>query len=114
MLFWHGIPWGVEFRGGTLVYVKFTHTPDLSAVRSAMDHAGLRDPKIQTYGQSSNNEVLIDLAQKETDEQALDQGRTTIIQALETKGPEGKQDLNNASFLAIQKYLLNSDPLHNG
>ncbi|PYQ43574.1 MAG: protein translocase subunit SecF, partial [Acidobacteria bacterium] len=21
MLFWHHIPWGVDFRGGTLVYV---------------------------------------------------------------------------------------------
>ena len=28
MLFWHHIPWGVDFRGGTLVYVKFSHTPD--------------------------------------------------------------------------------------
>ena len=25
MLFWHGIPYGVDFRGGTLVYVKFSH-----------------------------------------------------------------------------------------
>ena len=25
MLFWHGVPLGVDFRGGTLVYVKFTH-----------------------------------------------------------------------------------------
>ena len=27
MLFWHHIPLGVEFRGGTLVYVKFAETP---------------------------------------------------------------------------------------
>jgi preprotein translocase subunit SecF len=108
------LPWGVEFRGGTLVYVKFSHTPDLGAVRSAMDRAGLRDPKIQTYGTASNNEVLIDLAQKETNEQALDQGRTTIIKALETKVPEGKQDLNNASSLTIKNYLQDKDPLHVG
>ena len=50
MLFWHGIPWGVDFRGGTLVYVKFSHTPDLGAVRHAMDQAGLHDPRIQSYG----------------------------------------------------------------
>ena len=31
MLFWHGIPLGVDFRGGTLVYVKFAHTPDNNA-----------------------------------------------------------------------------------
>jgi preprotein translocase subunit SecF len=27
MAFWHGIPLGVDFRGGTLVYVKYAHTP---------------------------------------------------------------------------------------
>jgi len=112
MLFWHGIPWGVEFRGGTLVYVKFSHTPDLGAVRAAMDHAGLKDPKIQTYGSADNNEVLIDLAQKETNEQTLDQGKRTIINALEKDIPAGKQDLNNASLLSVKNYLIDKDPLH--
>jgi len=114
MLFWHGIPWGVDFRGGTLVYVKFSHTPDLPAVRAAMDRAGLRDPKIQTYGGPSNNEVLIDLDVRETTEQALDQGKLKIIQALETKAPAGKIDLNNASSLTIKNYLMDKDPLHLG
>jgi preprotein translocase subunit SecF len=123
MLFWHGIPWGVDFRGGTLVYVKFSHPPDLKGVRSAMDHAGLRDPKIQSYGQAPNNEVLIDLAQKETSEQALDRGKIQIINALETDAPAGKQcgaasgsvcDLNNASSLTIKNYLMDKDPLHLG
>ena len=41
MLFWHGIPYGVDFRGGTLVYVKFAQTPDGNAIRAAMDRAGL-------------------------------------------------------------------------
>ena len=114
MLFWHGIPWGVDFRGGTLVYVKFSHTPDLSAVRAAMDRAGLRDPKIQSYGQAPNNEVLIDLAQKETSEQALDRGKIQIIGALETNAPAGKQDLNNSSSLTIKNYLMDKDPMHLG
>jgi len=114
MLFWHGIPWGVEFRGGTLVYVKFAHTPDLGAVRSAMDRAGLRDPKIQTYGTASNNEVLIDLSQKETNEQAIDQGKLQIIGALQSNPPAGKQDLNNASALAVKNHLMERDPLHLG
>ena len=36
MLFWHGIPLGVDFRGGTLVYVKFSHPPDDNAIRAAL------------------------------------------------------------------------------
>ncbi len=125
MLFWHGIPWGVDFRGGTLVYVKFSHTPDLGAVRQLMDRAGLRDPKIQTYDVASNNEVLIDLSQKETSEKAIDQGQIQIIGALETNVPAGKQcgaatgaiggcDLNNASSLTIKNYLMDHDPMHLG
>jgi preprotein translocase subunit SecF len=112
MLFWHHIPWGVDFRGGTLVYVKFSHTPDYSAITSEMDRAGLRSPKIQGYGAASNNEVLIDLDVRETSEQALEQGKETIIKALETNPQAGKTDLNNASLLTIKKYLLDKDPLH--
>jgi preprotein translocase subunit SecF len=110
MLFWHGIPLGVDFRGGTLVYVKFSHPPDDNAVRAAMDRTGLKNAKIQRYGQISNNEVLIDLDVQETSEQALDRGKLQIIQALETNAPAGKQDLNNASSLTIFNYLLEKDP----
>ena len=89
MLFWHHIPWGVDFRGGTLVYVRFSHTPDLGQIRSLLDRAGLRNPKIQPYDQPSLNEVLIDLDIRETSEQDLSQGRTKIINALETNAPAG-------------------------
>src|SRR3954454_16787227 len=57
MLFWHGIPLGVDFRGGALVYVKFSHTPDDNATRAAMAPVNLKNAKIQRYG--ANNEVLI-------------------------------------------------------
>ncbi|MFZ1049516.1 MAG: protein translocase subunit SecF [Candidatus Sulfotelmatobacter sp.] len=114
MLFWHGIPYGVDFRGGTLVYVKFSHTPNDNALRAAMDRAGLHNAKIQRYDQPSNNEVLIDLDVQETSEQALDRGKTQIINTLETNAPAGKADLNNASSLAIQNYLMDKDPMHLG
>jgi preprotein translocase subunit SecF len=114
MLFWHGIPLGVDFRGGTLVYVKFSHAPDDKAIRAAMDRAGLHNARIQTYGPAPNNEVLIDLAEQETSEQALDNGKLQIIKALESNAPTGKQDLNNTSSLTLLKHLLDKDPLHAG
>jgi preprotein translocase subunit SecF len=114
MLFWHHIPYGVDFRGGTLVYVKFSHTPNDNALRSAMDHAGLHNAKIQRYDVPSNNEVLIDLDVQETSEQALDRGKTQIINALETSKPPDKDDLNNASFLSVKTYLMDKDPMHLG
>jgi len=58
--------------------------------------------------------VLIDLAEQETSEQALDKGKTQIINALATNTSAGKQDLNNASSLTISNYLLEKDPLRAG
>jgi preprotein translocase subunit SecF len=114
MLFWHHIPLGVDFRGGTLVYVKFSHPPDDNGIRAAMDRTGLHNARIQRFGPVANNEVLIDLDARETTEQALDQGKQKIITALETNAPAGKQDLNNASSLTIKNYLMEKDPLHLG
>jgi preprotein translocase subunit SecF len=116
MFFWHGIPFGVDFKGGTLVYVKFADAPNLSEIRSAMDRAGLKDPRIQAYGPATNNEVLVALEQRETSEAALDQGKNTIIHALEANEtqPAGKQDLNNTGPSSLQQYLLSKDPMHLG
>jgi len=115
IFFWHGIPLGVEFRGGTLVYVKFAQAPNLDQVRKDMDRAGLHDPKIQNFGPASDNEVLVDLGLQETSEAALDKGKNTIINALEPKNAAaGKQDLNNTGASTLQQYLLQKDPLHLG
>ena len=114
MLFWHHIPLGVEFRGGTLVYVKFAQSPNLDQIRKQMDHAGLKDPKIQNFGPPSDNEVLVDLGLQETSESALDQGKNTIIRALEPQAAAGKQDLNNTGEATLEQYLMQKDPLHLG
>ena len=109
------LPWGVDFRGGTLVYVKFAHKPDLKSIRTDLDRAGLKDPKIQPYDVPALNEVLIDLGLRETSEAAaLDQGKTRIIQALERDVPAGKQDLNNAPVLSFKNFLMDKDPMHLG
>src|SRR5258708_12471152 len=84
MAFWHGIPLGVDFRGGTLVYVKYAHTPDPSAIHSEIERAGLKNARVQRYGQASNNEVLIALDIQETSQQALDKANTQLIQTPET------------------------------
>ena len=114
MLFWHGIPLGVDFRGGTLVYVKFAGPPNENEIRSLLDKAGLSRVRIQRFGPPSENQELISLDERETSEQALDRGKNQIISALETNAPAGKQDLNNAGYLTIFNYLMEKDPLHLG
>jgi len=82
MLFWHGIPLSVDFRGGTLVYVKFANTPDEDQLRATLQKAGLHNFRIQQLRSGGTNEELISLDQKETSEQSLDEGKTKIIAAL--------------------------------
>jgi preprotein translocase subunit SecF len=110
----HGPNWGIDFRGGTLIYVKFSHPPNDNAIRAAMDRAGLNNVRIQSYGGVGSNELLIDLPVRETNEQALDRPRTQIVDALETNIPAGKRDLNNTSVLTLTSYLMEKDPLHLG
>ncbi len=118
MLFWHGIPRGIDFRGGTLVYVQFEQPPNIDRIRQAIDRAGIHDSRIQTYGTSAQQQVAISLAQNETKESALDVGRETIVHSLNanysTTGSanEGKLDLDNASQSTLAQYLEQNDPEH--
>ena len=122
MLFWHGIPLGVDFRGGTDAYVKFAASPNLDQIRADLDKAGLKNARIQSYGAATSNEVLIGLSMEKTASAAdLTQGRNTIIDALEKSSPaaqdpanSGKKDLNNSSVLSLQNDLLQKDPLRAG
>ncbi len=114
MMFWHGIPLGVDFRGGTLVYVKFVNTPNLPAIRSELDKAGLHNAVIQSL-EAGSNEVVIKLDLKETSEADLSKGKGQIISALETNPVQGKQNINNSDrigFAAVRDALLAADPLH--
>ncbi len=78
------IPLGVDFKGGTQVQVQFKQHPDLTRIRQAIDAAGLKNASISTYGNASENNVLISLPE-ETNEKALDVGRADIENALHAR-----------------------------
>jgi preprotein translocase subunit SecF len=117
ILFWHHIKLGVDFRGGTLVYVQFDQPPNVDKIRQAIDRAGTHDAVIQAYG-TSQKQVIISLAQKETQDAALDSGRQTIVEALNANytgsgaGNQGKLDLDNAGKASLAQFLEQSDPEH--
>ena len=98
-----GPRYGIDFRGGTLVYVKFKDAPDLGRIRSALSEQGLSGSTIQRYDVPERNEVIIGLGQQEgevgTD---TDAGRVRILEGLQSAfgssaGQDGKIDLNNAA-----------------
>src|SRR5215470_18565641 len=114
MLFWHHIPLGIDFRGGTDVYVKFADRPDTKQIRAALDKANLRNARIQLASGVTSNEVVIGLDEKETGGSAdQSEGKTRIIAALE-KNPGGKQNINNSDrigFSAVRAALLARNPV---
>ena len=120
ILFWHGLPLDVDFRGGTVVRVKFAAQPDADRIRSAIDKAGLRDARIQQpYGPAANNEVLITLSRSATSEAAIDQGRAAVVATLAqnyTGGAQnqGKLDLDTVGRSALTSWLQQDDPEHLG
>jgi preprotein translocase subunit SecF len=120
IFFWHGLPLDVDFRGGTVVRVKFAQQPDLDRIRAAANKAGLKDPRIATYSAAANNEVLITLSRNQTSDTALDQGRAAIVSTLSQNYSDtgaqnqGKLDLDNVSHSAFTSWLEQNDPEHLG
>jgi preprotein translocase subunit SecF len=118
ILFWHHIKLGIDFRGGTLVYVQFEQAPNADRIRHAIDRAGVNGSRIQPYGTVAQKQVAISLPQQETQESALDAGRETIVQALTANyssngaANQGKLDLDNAGQGALAQFLQQSDPEH--
>ena len=112
-----GLEYGIDFKGGTLVYVRFANTPPIDEIRRGLAQQGLGDSVIQQTSDIANpnvNEVLIYLQQRGEGEEALDAGKTEILNALNvTLGLDegGKQDFNATTTRAVAETLLREDPL---
>ena len=109
MVVHRGLAYGIDFRGGTLVDVKFSQSPNIDSIRHELDRAALRNATIQGLGPASDHAVIIGLdLQTTTSSNALDTGKQAIITGLSDlygKGPEGKTDFNNASPQTVADHL---------
>ena len=123
MAFWHHIPLGVDFRGGTQVTVHFDRPPDEDHIRAAMERAGVRDARIQRIsganGQAANN-VIVSLPQSTAQDTAHDQGRAEVenaltsnyhdsgfsVQRVDIVGPTAGKQLQRQAWLATVYSLI--------
>jgi preprotein translocase subunit SecF len=104
----HGGPkLGIDFKGGTLVYVKFQQPPDVEALRAAFNRADLEVSTLQPF--EDGNELKIDL-NLQSEEGLAAAGREEFIAALRSvyPGPEGKVDFNNAGIEELASALRTS------
>ncbi|HTW22964.1 MAG TPA: protein translocase subunit SecF [Candidatus Baltobacteraceae bacterium] len=119
----HGLRYGIDFRGGTLVYVRFAGTPPLDKIRGGLQAAGLGNSTLQQISDisdpSSKNDVVIGLEQTAQGDTSLDAGKQKIVDILsKTFGTEGaasgKPDFNSSNASAVAAYLTQKDPLSLG
>ena len=105
-----GPRYGIDFRGGTKMYVKFQDKPQIEKIRAAL-HAkiGGEISVVETSSLTTKNEVMIDTELREDRE--LDAARKGIIESLNaTFGQStGKLDINNTGQQALAERLR--DPL---
>jgi len=116
-----GIRYGIDFRGGTLVYVRFAGPPPIDQIRKGLANAGLPNSSIQQISDisdaTSKNDVVIGLEQRGQGDQVLDAGKQTILDVLhKTFGGDagGKPDFNSLSAAALSAYLTQKDSLNLG
>jgi len=101
LAFWHHLPLGVDFKGGTQITVHFASVPNEPHIRQALDSAGVHDETVQrisTPGQTSNDEV-ISLPQSTASDTAHDQGRAAVESALAA-------NYHDSSFQVVQEDVV--------
>jgi preprotein translocase subunit SecF len=85
MLFWHGIPRGVDFKGGTQITVPFDAPPNVDDVRAALQKGGVKDFQTQRVigvGGEGGNNVIISLPESSASDTNHDAGRVAVESAL--------------------------------
>jgi preprotein translocase subunit SecF len=115
-----GLDYGIDFKGGTLVDVRFAGKPPVDQLRPGLASQGLGDSVIQQTSDISDpnsNEVLIYLPQRGEGTEALDAGKSEILNALHAtmgSGDSSKQDFNAATADSVAEVLVRKDPLSVG
>ena len=117
-----GLYYGIDFKGGTNVDVRFAKAPTVDELRKSLTVQGLGGAEIQAVSDSglpgqASNEVLIFVEQKGSDDQAIDSSKARVLSALNAiygVSDTGKADFNLAPLNSLAAILNQKDPLNLG
>jgi preprotein translocase subunit SecF len=113
-----GLYYGIDFKGGTNVDVRFAQPPNIDQLRKALAAQGLGNSEIQgisDIASGNSSEVLIFVGQESTSDEARDSSKARVLTALNAaynSGDAGKPDFNSATPTALAAYLTQKDPLN--
>jgi len=102
---------GVDFSGGTLEQVKFHEKVDIGTIRKDISSEGVKDPQIQNFGSSGENEIIIRTAANDVDnvnkalDKAVGQDHYDVLR-VETVGPAASNALFSKAIKAVLWGLL--------
>ncbi|MCX7978629.1 MAG: protein translocase subunit SecF [Bdellovibrionaceae bacterium] len=118
-----GMSWGLDFRGGTEIQIRFSEPVAADEIRQVVGKSGIGDVGVQAFGE--NNEFILRFqgkpgkTEKETNENLnsaiaslkkvieTDLGsRTPDFRRVDTVGPQVGAELKRSGFLAVFYSLL--------
>lgn len=102
-----GLNLGIDFTGGTLVYVKFQEQPQLDRIRAALSAAGLAAQEVIRFDELSKNEVQIRMGQIEGEgahDLTLESGR--VFEALHREYDQGRVGIGKLNLNGATKSEL--------
>jgi preprotein translocase subunit SecF len=110
-----GLIYGIDFTGGTIIYLKFKQSPDLELIRKSLKPEAATPPLIQRYGAAAENTVQVRMQTVFGAGQGIEAGHRELLSVLRKAfDPEHvastQVDFNNVGMDALDKYLLGSDP----
>jgi preprotein translocase subunit SecF len=104
-----GPKFGIDFKGGTLVYVKFKEAPRVEEIRTALTAEGLNVATLQPFEEGpDSHELKIDLDL--TEEEVLTSGQDKIVATLRELygGDESKMDFNNVGLETLADRVISN------
>ena len=112
-----GPKYGIDFRGGTNMDVRFAQPPNIDQLRKGLTAQGIGNSEIQAVHDIANpntNEVLIFVEQKDQSDAAVDNSKSRVIDALNATygvSSSNKPDFNSATPSSLAAFLTQRDPL---
>ena len=117
LLFTKGLNYGIDFTGGAEVQIQVPASWDIGKVRSTMEAAEIKDPKVQQIGEASAHQFLI---KAKGDEKSLNLVSKQVgdalaknlkagefeIQRADMVGPAAGSSLRTSGFLSMFYALL--------
>ena len=104
-----GLNLGVDFTGGTLMEVSYSHPADIDKIRQAMDKIDLKDATVQNFGTSKDVLIRLPIRQdlsiaqlsEKVSSALIESDKDTKIQRVESVGSQDGEEIYANGALAL-------------